>query len=103
MSSRLLFALVLSSLATTALADGPELQNVGVSVLDAITDLFRKYMNFMTGSFAPFVAVIGGTAAVAALATNAKEGLMASILKWVGVAVGILSVPSMVVTLQGFL
>ncbi|MGE0706130.1 MAG: hypothetical protein AB7P22_19590 [Vicinamibacterales bacterium] len=103
MRTRFLLFLICIAFATTAAADGPQLQNVGIGILDAITGIFRSYMRFMTGSFAPFVAVIGGTVALVALFWNAKEGLMATVLKFVGFAVGALSVPAVVVTIQGLL
>lgn len=104
MRTRILLFLALILFAFTAAAsEGPQLQNVGIGVLDAITGVFRSYMKFMTGSFAPFAAVIGGTAVLVFLFLNAKEGVMATVLKWVGCAVAVLAVPSIVVTLQGLI
>lgn len=100
---RFLILLGLSLFTTTAFADGPALTNTGVSVLDLITTMFRNYMKFMTGSFAPFAAVIAGTAAIGFFMFNAKEGLMATILKWVAGAIAVLAVPPAIVWLQSAL
>jgi len=99
---RLFFVCLLLFFSNAVFAgDGPQLEDVGIDFLDAITGSFRKYMRFMTGSFAPFGVVLAGVGGLMAYSFNAKGGLMNEIFKWLGVAIAALAIPSVVVFIQG--